>query len=86
VKYRLEAEYNVKTQFTTLPYGLARRVTAAGEIERATWPSNAKLVEDWDGKPIALFESEWSLRLAQEWNAGLAFAAFGEAVAVEVAR
>jgi len=36
-------------------------------------PSNAKLVEDWEGRPIALFESEWSVRLAQEWNPSLLF-------------
>jgi peptide chain release factor 3 len=86
-KYRLEAEYNVKTQFTTLPYGLARRVAADAEtLQGATWPSNAKLVEDWSGRPIALFESEWSLRLAQEWNAALDFQPFDEADALEVAR
>ncbi|MFN2461077.1 MAG: peptide chain release factor 3 [Candidatus Velthaea sp.] len=78
VKYRLESEYNVKTVFTTLPYGLARRVSGdAAAIAGATLPSNAKLVEDWDGRPLALFESEWSLRLAQEWNGGLTFEPFG---------
>jgi peptide chain release factor 3 len=85
VKYRLESEYNVKTQLTTLPYGLARRVVGdAAAIAGATWPSNAKLVEDWDGKPIALFESEWSLRLAQEWNAALEFGSFGATKTAEV--
>jgi peptide chain release factor 3 len=82
VKYRLESEYSVKTVFTTLPFGLARRVigpsTSSGqaEIASAQLPSNAKLVEDWDGKPLALFESDWSLRLAQEWNPKLTFEAF----------
>ncbi|MBV8721796.1 MAG: peptide chain release factor 3 [Candidatus Eremiobacteraeota bacterium] len=76
-KYRLESEYNVKTQFTTLPYALARHVEGdAAAIEKAQFPSNAKLVEDWDGKAVALFESEWSLRLALEWNAGLQFTRF----------
>jgi peptide chain release factor 3 len=84
VKYRLESEYNVKTIFTTLPYGLARRVrpaTGAGqpELAAAQLPSNAKLVEDWDGRPLALFESEWSTRLALEWNPGLAFDPFTSA-------
>jgi peptide chain release factor 3 len=86
-KYRLDAEYSVKTQFASLPYGLAQRVAGeADAIAGATWPSNAKLVEDWDGRPIALFESDWSLRLAQEWNAGLAFRSFGEIEKVEVTR
>jgi peptide chain release factor 3 len=77
VKYRLESEYNVKTIFTTLPYGLARRVSGdAAAIAAATLPSNAKMVEDWDGAVLALFESDWSLKLAQEWNPSLTFAPF----------
>jgi peptide chain release factor 3 len=76
-KYRLEAEYNVKTLFFNQPYTLARRVVGEREqLDRAQLPSNAKLVEDWEGRPAALFESEWSLRLAQEWNPQLTFAAF----------
>jgi len=76
-KYRLDAEYNVKTLFLNQPYTLARRVAGEREqLERAQLPSNAKLVEDWEGRPAALFESEWSLRLAQEWNPQLTFAAF----------
>jgi peptide chain release factor 3 len=79
VKYRLESEYNVKTVFTTLPYTIARRVRGeAAAIAAATLPSNAKIVEDWDGEALALFESDWSLRLAQEWNPALVFEAFAE--------
>ena len=77
VKYRLEAEYNVKTQFLPLPYSVARRVTGdAAKIASAQLPSNAKLVEDWNGAPVALFESDWSLRLAEEWNPTLRFTEF----------
>ena len=77
VKYRLESEYNVKTIFTSLPYGLARRVSGDPEgALRPQLPSNAKLVEDWDGHPVVLFESEWSLRLAEEWNPQLRFIEF----------
>jgi len=79
-KYRLAAEYNVKTEFYRLPFSLARRVTGdAAAIASATWPSNAKLVEDGAGNPIALFESEWSMRLAEEWNASLRFLSFEDA-------
>jgi len=78
-KYRLGAEYNVKTEFYTLPFSLARRVLGdPAAIASATWPSNAKLVEDIAGTPIALFESEWSMRLAEEWNAALQFESFAD--------
>jgi peptide chain release factor 3 len=76
-KYRLESEYNVKTIFASLPFTLVRRVFGdRGQIERAQMPSNARILEDWEGNPVGLFESEWSVRLAQEWNPGLRFAAF----------
>ncbi len=73
-KYRLESEYGVKTAFFGLPYGLALRVGGdAQAVGRAQLPSNAKLVEDWEGRPVVLFENEWSVRLAQEWNPSLGF-------------
>ncbi len=76
-KYRLAAEYGVKTEFYRLPFSLARRVTGDGvAIASGTWPSNAKLVEDGTAAPIALFESDWSLRLAEEWNPALRFTPF----------
>ena len=78
-KYRMQNEYNVKTEFYRMPFSQARRVDgAAAALGSSTWPSNAKLVEDSDGRPVALFESEWSMRLAQEWNPNLQFASFAE--------
>ncbi len=84
-KYRLEAEYSVKTVFSTLAFSTARHVEGdAATIAAAKLPSNAKLVEDWEGRPVALFESEWSLRLAQEWNPQLTFGLFSADTAKEV--
>jgi peptide chain release factor 3 len=86
-KYRLEAEYNVKTELIGLPYTLAMRVVGdQAALDASTWPSNAKLVQDGEGRPIALFESDWSMRLAQEWNAALQFRPFGELDPVEEKR
>jgi peptide chain release factor 3 len=83
-KYRLEAEYNVKSVLHTLPFTLARHVEGDREqIGRAKLPSNAILVEDWDGRAAALFESEWSVRLAQEWNPSIAFVPFSAEAAKE---
>jgi len=76
-KYRLEAEYNVRTEFTTLAYTLALR--AIGEpavLANASLPSSGRIVETADGTTIALFESAWSVDLAREWNPGLTFAPF----------
>jgi peptide chain release factor 3 len=76
-KYRLGAEYNVKTMLHVLPFTLARHVEGDREtIAHAKLPSNAMLVEDWDGRAAALFESEWSVRLAQEWNPNIGFVPF----------
>ncbi|HEY4442266.1 MAG TPA: peptide chain release factor 3, partial [Candidatus Elarobacter sp.] len=83
VKYRLESEYNVKTIFQNLPYTTARRV--AGEnAGAATLGSSARLVEDWEGRPLALFESEWSIGLAEQWNPSLRFLPFGATGVAEV--
>lgn len=83
-KYRLEFEYNVKTELMTLPYALAHHVQGEREqITAAHLPSNAKLVQDWDGLAVALFESDWSLRLAQEWNPQLTFAPFAAQITSE---
>ncbi|MGD1066331.1 MAG: peptide chain release factor 3 [Vulcanimicrobiaceae bacterium] len=75
VKYRLESEYNVKTVFQPLAYTTARRVRG-GNAGAATMGSSARLVEDWDGDPVALFESEWSVNLVEQWNPGMRFAPF----------
>ncbi len=76
-KYRLESEYKVESRFTQLPYALALRVQGdRDQIASAHLPSNAKLVEDWEGRPVVLFESEWSVRLAQEWNVALRLVPF----------
>ncbi|HET9391957.1 MAG TPA: peptide chain release factor 3 [Candidatus Rubrimentiphilum sp.] len=80
VKYRLESEYNVKTVFTTLPLSVARRIEGDAEMIRtAQLPSSARLLEDWDGAPVALFESDWSVKLAEEWNPQLRFLEFAGA-------
>jgi hypothetical protein len=56
---------------------------ATQALGNATLPSNARLVEDWDEHALALFESPWSVDLAKQWNPGLAFEPFAEALARE---
>ena len=84
-KYRLESEYSVKTVVATLPYSLALYVDGEREhLASAKLPSNAKLVEDWNGRAAALFENEWSVRLAREWNPHLTFMKFSSESDTEV--
>jgi peptide subunit release factor RF-3 len=75
----------VKTIFSNLPFSLARRVEGdPDDAARAQMPSNAKLVEDWEGRPVALFESEWSVKLAAEWNPNLLFGSFSADASKEI--
>ncbi|MBV8531646.1 MAG: hypothetical protein JO104_10040 [Candidatus Eremiobacteraeota bacterium] len=84
-KYRLASEYNVESVLTALPYGLALHVEGdVQDLATAHLPSNAKLVEDWNGRPVVLFESEWSVRLAQEWNPRLRLRPFAAQTGEEV--
>ncbi len=76
-KYRLAAEYNVQAEFSRLPFSLARKVVGTpAALAAATWPTSARLLTDIAGDPVALFESDWSVRLAQEWNPALRFEPF----------
>ncbi|MBV8425580.1 MAG: hypothetical protein JO349_10315, partial [Candidatus Eremiobacteraeota bacterium] len=76
-KYRLEAEYGVRTEWSRLPFTFARRIAGSQEaVAQAQMPSAARIAEDAHGAPVALFESDWSLRLAQEWNPSLHFIPF----------
>ena len=72
--YRLKAEYNVDTILERLPHTCARRLEgAADEIDAMLRLSSIKAMEDRDGRPIALFEGDWTLRYAQEKYPGIEF-------------
>jgi len=76
-KYRLESEYGVRTEWTRLPFTFARKIAATPDaIAQAQMPTASRIVEASGGRPVALFESDWSLRLAEEWNPALRFVAF----------
>jgi peptide chain release factor 3 len=65
--YRLKAEYNVDTIMERLPYTIARWLEGpAEEINALLRLSALRAMEDKEGRPVALFEAEWSLRFAQE--------------------
>jgi peptide chain release factor 3 len=59
---RLEREYGVTAALDSLPYKCARWVAGpASDIERVASGFGRKLVEDAEGLPMILFESEWLL-------------------------
>jgi peptide chain release factor 3 len=74
VQYRLEAEYNAKTTLHRMPYRMARWITGdPADIEEMRVPSMGRLLQDQDGSPVVLFESEGMLRYCLELNPKLTF-------------
>jgi peptide chain release factor 3 len=83
VKFRLQSEYNVDAILSPLPYVAARWIEGTPEdIAGAVLYSGTKIVEDSEGLPVMLFQSEWHIGAAQEKNPRLSFnpVANGEAV------
>ena len=65
--HRLEHEYGVKARLERLPYTAGRWVTGPQkEIERVAAGYDRTLVEDSKGRPLILFQSEWSLQRTVE--------------------
>jgi peptide chain release factor 3 len=76
LRSRLEAEYNVETSITVLPYKLARWVDAdVDDAARFTLPSRARVATDSAGHAVILFSSDWELDFAQKENPGVEFRA-----------
>jgi peptide chain release factor 3 len=83
VKFRLESEYNVDVILTPLPYVAARWLAGdPTDLQNVVLYSGTKVVEDSDGMPVMLFQSEWHINAAKEKNPKLAFnpVASGDAV------
>jgi peptide chain release factor 3 len=65
--YRLKAEYNVDTILERLPHSCARWLDGPqADIEALLRLSALKAMEDRDGRPVALFEGDWSLNYAKD--------------------
>ena len=77
MQYRLRAEYGVEVQLDRLPFTIARWVEGenfdADEFERNF--STARVMLDAEGRPVALFETEWWLRRATDKYPELRFVA-----------
>jgi peptide chain release factor 3 len=73
--HRLEHEYGVKAKLESLSYRFARWVEGqdAAIVRAAEGGFGRALVHDSKGRPLILFDSEWSLRTTMEREKDLTF-------------
>lgn len=85
-KHRLQAEYGVEVRLEPLDYQHARWVSPAeGEaldLETLRRNCSGLVVVDVRGRPVVLFEQEWSVRLASDRLKGVVFAETAQGVVV----
>ncbi len=75
LQYRLKAEYNADVNISGLPYKYVRWIINGPEdIARLKLSSSAKSAQDGKGRPVILFENDWSIRWALENNSNLELA------------
>ncbi|NNF29027.1 MAG: peptide chain release factor 3 [Gemmatimonadetes bacterium] len=71
---RLEREYGVTIRLDPLPFHCTRWVIGPeGDIRRVGRGYGCRLVEDADGLPMMLFDSEWALRRTADEERALTF-------------
>jgi peptide chain release factor 3 len=72
VKFRLESEYSVEAILSPLSFVAARWIDASStEVDAMVLYSGTRIVEDIDGLPVVLFQSEWHIGALQEKNPGV---------------
>jgi peptide chain release factor 3 len=66
MQYRLKDEYGAEAILTPLPYQCSAWVL--GDMERFQKPTGAALVQDKQGRPMALFSSQWEKDYCMKQN------------------
>jgi len=61
LQHRMATEYKVDLRLTPLPYRVARWPRAGFDPEEFRYSETARVVEDREGAPVLLFNSEWNL-------------------------
>ncbi len=83
LEYRLKNEYGVEVHMEGLPYEYVRRLeTSDGEPAREedlVLGTDTKLVEDFKGRQLLLFGSQWAVNWTSERNPQLTLFPFSEA-------
>jgi peptide chain release factor 3 len=76
---RLKDEYNVDADVDSLSYTAARWLSGPSDKVAAMQSgAGTRLVNDRQGRPVMLFETEWALDYAQRNHPGVTFLAFHE--------
>lgn len=79
LEYRLKTEYGVEIRRRDLPYENIRWVDSTPkEIRDLNLTSDTKWVQDFKGKDLLLFTSDWTVRWALEKNEGLKLSSFNK--------
>ena len=72
LEYRLKSEYGVDIKRENLPFRYVRWVVETPKpLDRLRLTSTTAIAEDRIGRPVLMFENDWSIRLAMENNEGL---------------
>ena len=75
LEHRLRTEYGVSMLMDTLPFRFVRWITKSPiPIDQLKLTSTSGRALDGEGRPVLLFENDWSIRLACENNKGLELA------------
>ena len=75
LEYRLKNEYSVNVVRETLPFRHVRWIVETPKpVDKLRLTSTTAIAEDRSGRPVLMFENEWSIRLACENNEGLVLA------------
>ena len=72
-QYRMKAEYGVDLRMEGLPYEQLRFITAApvADLKDLNLSSDAELLEDYRGRSLLVFASQWSINYILKLNPGL---------------
>ncbi len=75
VRFRLESEYGTQTNLSWRPYKLARWISGPPEaVEDLKLPYAARPVQDQQGFPAVLFQTQWDAEYAERENPKVQFA------------
>ena len=74
-QHRLKAEYGASVAFERLPYVHARWIEGEMDLDRLHRPGNSTCLLDVEGRPLALFATNWEMRNAQAKNPDVKFIA-----------